>query len=138
MVTVMVAGDFGKLHSGHLQHIRKAYALGDYLIIVTHTDESIKGRKPYEPDPLSDRIADLRTWLRGLGGSGKVVIAPDTDGKCVKALEMYRPQMFAKGGDYTEQTMPVEEVELCRKLGIQIVYGVGERMNESRRIANGA
>ena len=134
MVVVMVAGDFGKLHTGHLDHIKKAYEMGDHLIIVTHTDESIRSRKSYEPEPLWRRIAELKTFLRGLGGEGKVVLAKDTDGKCIKSLKFYRPDIFAKGGGYTKDTLPPEEVEICKTLGIQIVFDVGDRLWESREI----
>ena len=40
-------------------------------------------------------------------------------------LRSVKPEMFAKGGDRTPENMPHSEVELCEKLGIKIVYGVG-------------
>jgi len=132
---VLVTGDFGKIHSGHLEHIRQAYDLGDWLIIGTHPDDDIKKRKGYEPDPASLRIELLNIFIDGLGGQGSVVMCPDTDGKSVKALELFRPDIFAKGGGYTLGTMPYEEVETCLGLGIRIVFGVGERLGQSRDYA---
>src|SRR3990167_8409747 len=135
-MTVLVAGDFGHFHQGHLDHIMKAYALGDFLIIVTHTDQSILERKGYEPIPLWARITMLRAILSLLGGKGKVVLAEDKDGKCYKSLEKYHPDIFAKGGDRADEaSLPLEEVEVCRVNGIKIIYGVGQHLNDSRRIA---
>ncbi|MCX8204864.1 MAG: hypothetical protein N3H31_04355, partial [Candidatus Nezhaarchaeota archaeon] len=41
------------------------------------------------------------------------------------ALEKIKPDVFAKGGDRVPGTMPKSELELCERLGIEIVYGVG-------------
>ena len=131
-VTTLIAGDFGRLHAGHLDHIMKAYALGDWLIIATHTDEGIKARKGYEPIPLWARVIFLRSILSLLGGAGEVVLAKDTDGLVAKTLTHYHPDIFAKGGGYNEDNMPKREKEVCKRLGIKIVYGVGERLNQSR------
>ena len=136
-MTVLVAGDFGHFHQGHLDHIMKAYSLGDFLIIVTHSDQSIRERKGYEPLPLWARITILRAVLSLLGGKGKVVLAEDKDGKCCKSLEKYHPDIFAKGGDRKDDSsIPPEELEVCRTYGIKIIYGVGQQLNESRRIAD--
>jgi len=41
------------------------------------------------------------------------------------ALRKVKPHIFAKGGDRTPENMPTSEVELCKRLGIKIIYGVG-------------
>ena len=133
-MNILIAGDFGILHQGHLDHIIKAYYLGDWLIIVTHTDESIKARKKYEPIPLWGRIVMLRAIIKLLGGQGEVVLAPDKDGKCAEALRFHKPDIFAKGGEYNESNLPKEELDICDELGIQIIYGVGERLAQSREL----
>ena len=135
-ITVMVAGDFGRLHEGHLDHIVKAYGLGDKLYIVTHTDESIAARKSYKPMPLWARVMVLRGILTLLGGKGEIIIAKDDDGKCVRTLRALQPDIFAKGGAYTHETIPAEELAICDELDIQIIYNVGERLNQSRDVAN--
>lgn len=63
------------------------------------------------------------------------VVEGDEDGTCVQALEKLRPQVFAKGGDRTEDNMPAGELEVCKRLGIQIVYGVGgEKVTSSQQL----
>ena len=135
MVKVLIAGDFGLLHHGHIDHICKAYLMSDWLIIATHPDESIIERKKYNPIPLWARIALLKGLLNLLGGQGEVVLADDTNGECTKTLAHYRPDIFAKGGDRISGNLPLKEVELCNKLGIRIVYGVGEQLATSHDLA---
>lgn len=138
MKTVMVAGDFGKLHSGHLLHIAKAYKLGDWLYIVTHFDYEIIERKHYTPDFLEDRVFMLNTFLKGLGGMGEVVMALDRDGTVAATIKYLSPHIFAKGGEYRLDNLPPSEIEACKEVGCEIVFGVGQTLNESRKIAGGA
>ena len=135
MKKVLVAGDFGKLHSGHLMHIAKAYDLGDWLYIVTHGDASIMARKSYVPDPLTMRVFMLGTWLKGLGGRGEVLLAEDEDGTVCGAIRSLAPHIFAKGGGYTRETLPIGEREACNSIGCEIVFGIGSRLNQSRNLA---
>ena len=132
MITVMIGGDFGRLHQGHIDHILKSYALGDFLYIVTHPDEGIRERKHYEPIPLWARIIMLRGILSLVGGKGEVILALDSDGSMVETLRHYHPTFYAKGGEYNDQNMLPSEVKICKEMGIQIIYGVGERLSQSR------
>jgi len=137
---ILIAGDFGKgvngrLHEGHRDHIRKASLLGDFLIIITHTDESIFQRKGYVPDPLATRIQRLTDALSENRVSGLVALSLDKDGTVTKTLEHYCPMIFAKGGSRTPDNMPLSEVEVCKELGIEIRYGIGDLLGSSREIA---
>jgi D-beta-D-heptose 7-phosphate kinase/D-beta-D-heptose 1-phosphate adenosyltransferase len=49
----------------------------------------------------------------------------DFDLTSTKSLARYQPDVFAKGGDRTKDTMPQPEKDVCEKIGCQIVYGVG-------------
>jgi len=72
--------------------------------------------------PLEDRVAILEAikYVDEI-----VVCGPTCDLTTLEILQKVKPQIFAKGGDRTPENMPPSEVELCRKLGIKIVYGVG-------------
>lgn len=135
MKTVMIAGDFGKIHSGHLLHIAKAYQLGGWLYIVTHYDYEIIERKGYIPDSLESRVFMLNTFLKGLGGMGEVIMALDRDGTVAATIKYLGPNIFAKGGEYNLQNMPPSEIEVCKEVGCEIRFGIGETLNQSRRIA---
>lgn len=54
-----------------------------------------------------------------------VVKVIDSDMTVARTLALIKPDIFAKGGDRTEKNIPKAEQDICKKLGIQIVYGVG-------------
>ena len=129
MRTTVVAGKFDPFHEGHLDHIVKASKLCDYLFVVTHKDESINASIP-----LYVRKIIITGVLLVHGIPGQVMTSMDTDGKVVKTLEALVPDIFAKGGDRTPDNMPQEEIDICEKMGIEIVYGVGDLLNSSTKI----
>ena len=49
----------------------------------------------------------------------------DEEGTVAPSLKEYVPNIFAKGGDRTPETMPRAEIDVCKELGIEIVYNVG-------------
>jgi bifunctional ADP-heptose synthase (sugar kinase/adenylyltransferase) len=58
---------------------------------------------------------------------------------CVEALRLYKPDVFAKGGDsWDEKNLP--EYNVCKELGIKIVFGVGgfDKLNSSSKLIAGA
>lgn len=79
-------------------------------------------------------LADRKEILEGLRWVDEVVISIDSDGTVAKTLEMIKPDIFAKGGDRTSDNMPKNEIETCGKLGIQIIYGIGDKINSSSEL----
>ena len=64
---------------------------------------------------------------------GDVYIMPEGgDGTVTEALQELKPDIFAKGGDRRDDAaMPASEIEVCDRLGIQIVYGAGDLLASS-------
>jgi cytidyltransferase-like protein len=119
---VLVSGFFDPPHRGHIAYLREAKALGDKLLVLIHRDVCCVRKKGYCFMPLEDRLAVVGA-LRYV--DEVIVCGPTCDLTSCDALLRVRPVIFAKGGDRTPNSMPRSEVELCDRLGIKIVYGVG-------------
>jgi D-beta-D-heptose 7-phosphate kinase/D-beta-D-heptose 1-phosphate adenosyltransferase len=113
---VFTNGCFDILHSGHVTCLERAKALGDVLIVGVNTDESsirqIKG-----PSRPVNGLADRLTVLAALGCVDYVV--PFADLAPRELIRLTRPDVYAKGGDYTRQALP--ETPLIEELGGEVV-----------------
>ena len=108
---VFTNGCFDILHRGHITYLERAKALGDVLIVGLNDDDSVRRLKGAgRPlNPLADRIA----VVAALGCVDHVLaFAGDT---AHGPIEMVRPDVFVKGGDYVAKTLP--EVALVEELG---------------------
>lgn len=121
MITVAISGGFDPIHIGHLRSIREAAKLGDWLIVILTRDDQLVQKKGYCFMPFEER----KEILEGVRGIGAVVPNIDAGVTSDKSLEYYQPNIFAKGGDRTEDNMPDEEKRVCERIGCKIVYGVG-------------
>jgi len=121
MITVAVSGGFDPVHIGHIRSFREAKKLGDKLMIILTRDDQLIRKKGYYFMPFEER----KEILERIEGVDRVVPNIDDDITSNESLEYYRPDIFAKGGDRTEDNMPEIEKELCTKIGCKIVYGIG-------------
>jgi cytidyltransferase-like protein len=142
MRIAVVAGKFDPIHAGHLDSIIKAAKLGDYLAVITHTDEVIErtSSKKFCAIPLEYRTMMLRGILLDQNIKGEVIVGIDEDGTCVKTLQRIRqlnPKaeiIFAKGGDRIPSTMNKVEIKVCKECNIEIRYCIGDLLNSSSKI----
>ena len=98
-------GCFDLLHVGHVRYLHAAKGLGGKLVVAINSDESVKKLKG-EGRPLMP--ANERAEIVGaLGDVDAVVIFPEAD---VRALvRELRPDIQAKGTDYTKESVPEGE-----------------------------
>jgi D-beta-D-heptose 7-phosphate kinase/D-beta-D-heptose 1-phosphate adenosyltransferase len=116
---VFTNGCFDILHSGHVSYLEKARELGDVLIVGINTDESIKRLKG-EMRPINT-LADRMKVLAGLRSVDYVIAFGSEENDTPEpVLEVAKPHIFAKGGDYTEADLP--EAGTVRKNGGEIVF----------------
>ena len=135
MITVLVSGKFDPLHEGHIKHIQKASKLGDYLVVIVQTDESVKSIKGGELNiPLWARCATVNGILKVFHINGNAFPGLDRDGKSTESLKHFRPDIYAKGGDRTPDNMPIEEIAVCKQLGIEFRFGIGDQLNASSKM----
>lgn len=121
MKVVAVAGGFDPLHEGHIDHLKAARSLGDKLIVILNPDSDLMRKKGYALMTFENR----RKVLKAIRYVDEVVEAIDGDGTVAKTLEKIRPNIFAKGGDRVPANMPVNEVDVCKRINCKIVYNVG-------------
>ncbi|MBT1622252.1 adenylyltransferase/cytidyltransferase family protein [Curtobacterium flaccumfaciens pv. oortii] len=99
---VATGGCFDLLHAGHARTLSAARALGDCLVVCLNSDSSVRALKgPERPIMTQDDRVEL---LLALDCVDAVVVfnehTPD------EALRRFRPDVWAKGGDYTASELP--------------------------------
>lgn len=126
MKTVAVSGGFDPLHIGHVEMIKEAKALGDRLIVIVNNDNWLMKKKGFVFMDERERKA----ILEAIRYVDEVHISehPEnpTDSSVCAELEKIKPDIFANGGDRKPDGDPIPEVELCQRLGIELVYNVGK------------
>jgi D-beta-D-heptose 7-phosphate kinase/D-beta-D-heptose 1-phosphate adenosyltransferase len=103
---VFTNGCFDLLHRGHLHILREAKACGDILIVALNSDRSVKALKgPTRPVlPESDRTE----LIGALEMVDYVVVFDEPDPYTL--IETLRPDVLAKGGDWTSEKIIGSEV----------------------------
>ena len=99
-------GCFDLLHVGHVRYLHAAKQLGGHLIVAINSDDSVRALKG-EGRPLipAEERAEI---LAALADVDAVVVFSEPD---VRALiREIRPNIHAKGTDYTAQTVPERDV----------------------------
>ncbi len=99
-------GCFDLLHVGHVRYLHAAKELGGRLIVAINSDDSVRALKG-EGRPLmpADERAEI---LAALADVDAVVIFSERD---VRALiREIRPDVQAKGTDYTAENVPAADV----------------------------
>ena len=111
---VLANGCFDLLHVGHVRYLADARARGDTLIVALNTDASVRATKGAGRPliPLAER-AELLCALRDVD----LVTAFD-EPTLERTLRLLRPDVHAKGTDYTAESVPERAVDL--ELGIAI------------------
>ena len=120
IIVVAVCGGFDPLHRGHLEHFKMARQLGDRLIVLLNSDEWLMRKKGYVFMPFEDRKAIIES-LSCVDSVFPVVDKGDT---VAETLGILKPDVFAKGGDRDRTNMPEDELELCCKHAIEVVFHV--------------
>lgn len=112
---VATGGCFDLLHTGHVRLLRRARDLGDALVVLVNSDDSVRALKgsgrPVMPAEDRARVLAALACVDG------VAIFPETSPTA--ALEGIHPDIWVKGGDYGGVDLP--EAEAVRRNGGQVV-----------------
>ena len=117
--TVAVSGGFDPVHIGHIRMFRDAAKLGK-LAVILNTDDFLLRKKGYVFMPLEER----REVIESIRYVDSTAVSIDEDDSVCKTLAMLKPDVFANGGDRASRS-DIRETEICRKLGIEMVFGIG-------------
>jgi rfaE bifunctional protein nucleotidyltransferase chain/domain len=99
---VLANGNFDLLHVGHVRYLRGAKALGGKLVVAINSDESVRALKGAgRPVMPAEERAEI---VAALADVDAVVVFSELD---VRALiREIRPDIQAKGTDYTAESVP--------------------------------
>ncbi len=123
---VLANGCFDLLHVGHIRYLEGARREGDVLVVGVNSDASERalkgGGRPILPQQARAEL------VAALDVVDYVLIFDDPD--VAPLLTALRPDVHAKGTDYTVRTVP--ERELAARLGVRVAI-VGDPKRHSTR-----
>jgi rfaE bifunctional protein nucleotidyltransferase chain/domain len=121
---VLANGCFDVLHVGHVRYLQGAKELGDVLVVAVNSDDQVRRLKgPGRPVTSEQERAEI---IAAIESVDLVTIFPEPT---VEALLLtIKPDIHAKGTDYTENTVP--EREVVRSFGGQVAI-VGDLKRHS-------
>src|SRR5579863_6831091 len=123
---VFANGCFDSLHVGHVRYLEAARREGDILVVGVNADSSVCRLKgPGRPILDENARAQLVAALRCVD---YVVLFAEPNVEAL--LEELRPDVHAKGTDYTAETVP--ERAVADRLGIRVAI-VGDPKDHSTR-----
>ena len=104
---VFTNGCFDLLHAGHVRYLQVAKSFGRSLVVGLNSDQSVKTIKPQQPGfPPRPLIPETQRAevLAALKPVDAVVIFPETT--ATRLIQALQPDVYVKGGDYTQSTLP--------------------------------
>ena len=123
---VFANGCFDTLHVGHIRYLEGARKEGDILVVGVNDDSSVRGLKGSGRPVLDENARAL--LVAALRCVDYVVLFSESNVEAL--LEELRPDVHAKGTDYTAETVP--ERETAARLGIRVAI-VGDPKDHSTR-----
>lgn len=133
---VIASGYFDPIHIGHIEYLRLAKQLGDKLIVITNNDMqcTLKKGKPFMKQEERLEI------LKAIKYVDEAMISIDKDKTVCETVKVIAKKfkgdkiIFAKGGDRFSSEVP--EAKLCKELGIEMVDGLGQKIQSSSSLTN--
>jgi cytidyltransferase-like protein len=134
---IIVSGYFNPIHKGHIEYFQNAKANGDKLFVIVNSDfqRALKGSKEFQD--VNERVF----IVENLRMVDKCFLSVDKDRTVVESIKMIYNQfgkdhelVFANGGDQNNETIP--ERPICEQLGIELIDGLGVKIQSSSWLLN--
>jgi len=108
-IIVLANGCFDLFHVGHIRYLSGAKSLGDFLVVGINSDRQVRklkgGNRPFMPE--TER-AEILTAIRFVD-----VVTIFDEPTVEELIAAIRPDIHAKGTDYTTETVPEREIVLA-------------------------
>ena len=113
---VFTNGCFDLLHVGHVRYLQQARALGDALVVAVNGDASVRALKgPTRPVNSEQDRAEVLAALECVD-----YVTVFHSERVTDLVQEIRPQVYAKGGDYTVETLDPGERGALQAAGSDI------------------
>lgn len=124
LTVVLTNGCFDVLHAGHVRYLEGARALADVLIVAVNSDAQVRALKGTDRPLVPER--ERAELIAALDAVDLVTIFDEPT--VTELLLALKPDVHAKGTDYTEETVP--ERDVVRSYGGRVAI-VGDPKNHS-------
>mmetsp|Transcript_39863 Transcript_39863/g.103184 ORF Transcript_39863/g.103184 Transcript_39863/m.103184 type:complete len:147 (+) Transcript_39863:68-508(+) len=128
---VVASGYFDPLHYGHIEYLQKSADLGHKLIVIVNNDEQAILKKGQPFMPARERVK----LVRSLACVDAAIEAVDQDRSVSRTLAVIHPDIFTNGGNQKNDNVP--EASVCHELGIEMVDGLGDKIQSSSWLVKG-
>lgn len=125
-IVVLANGCFDLVHGGHVSYLEDARACGDLLVVGLNSDASVRRLKGASR-PVCNESERLRVLESLRSVDYAIVFDEDT---CEDLLRTLRPDVHAKGTDYTADSVP--ERAVSDSLGIRTVITGNPKENATK------
>ncbi len=117
---VTTNGVFDILHEGHVTLLEQAKAQGDRLMVLINADASVKRLKG-DTRPVNTQESRARVLAALAAADAVAIFGSDADEKDMplKLLDILKPDIHVKGGDYKIESLP--ETAVVRRHGGEVV-----------------
>jgi rfaE bifunctional protein nucleotidyltransferase chain/domain len=113
---VLTNGCFDLLHTGHVRYLEEAHRCGDALMVAVNSDASVRELKG-PTRPVNGEL-DRAEVLAALRCVDHVTIFPGK--RVTEVIRQLKPAVYAKGGDYTPETLDSGEKSALDEVGAEI------------------
>jgi cytidyltransferase-like protein len=134
---IIVSGYFNPIHKGHLEYFNKARALADALFVIVNSDfqRALKGSKEFQKE--EERLF----IVQNIKAVDKAFISIDKDRTVCESIRFIYENFgqaydlgFANGGDQNNNSIP--EAPTCKELNIELIDGLGDKIQSSSWLLN--
>jgi cytidyltransferase-like protein len=127
---VIVTGGFDPIHSGHIDYINAAKALGDILVVGVNSDDWLVRKKGKAFLPQIERL----TIMDNIKNVDMTIVFDDSDNSAKDAILKVRNTfpddkiIFANGGDRTPENIP--EMDIIDD-NLEFMFSVGGQFKKN-------